>query len=135
MVGLPNLKMIPEDWSDHHRPAVRGSYNAEIRFIPPGSIEPGDPVPARIQQRSSSDRGLAESGQDYSSTDYLIQVDVDDAPDIHVGEEGHRILVADCPNNIQIEGHSLYVLHSLGGSEAFNRDLLCRDDVINNQAR
>ena len=151
---LPSTRMIPRDWSQHHRPAVETSFSATVVITDPSRTTPGeyDPttgtygpdtpyivaggpeddrtdwregVPCRIQ-RQKDDRAVDHAGQNVTIRLYLIQLPAA-LPDVEVG---YVAQVLACPNDLHLVGEELTASDVFHGSESFSRDIVW----IHNQA-
>lgn len=90
-------------------------------------------VKARLWSLSTGNT-LAPSGQSNDTTDYLVQIPVNAMPNILVGEGGHRLKVKTNPEAPDIEGRVFRILGIQHGTEAWNRDLICREHTTQEQS-
>ena len=148
MVGLPNTRIIPLNWSKHHQASVATSFNSRVDILKPKKDMPGRPpigedmpeydpvlkrdVPVRLVALSSSD-SLALSEQHRDMQEYLLQLPVSSLPEALVGPAGHRFVVTVSDNTPWLVGRTISIHADLSGTEAFNRDLLCRIHVTQEQ--
>lgn len=148
MVGLPNTKIIPDGWGEHHQPAVETAFRSRVDVMKaqkdlPGRPPLGEPmpeydpvlkrdVPARLRALSSSD-SLAPSDQLGEVQEYLVQLPVSSLPEALLGPEGHRLVIKRSPSTPWLVDRIMTLHYDLSGTEAFNRDLICRVHVTQEQ--
>lgn len=134
---LPNTRVIPVGWSQHHAPVARGGMNATVTIgTPTGerdyNAETDETTqaystdyegPARVQAlNDAQQRDLA--GENVSGRAYLVQIDFDAAR----VRPGMRIRVTECVNDPFLVGEDLWVVDPQSGSERFTRDLIASDN-------
>ena len=147
LMPLPNSKAIPDSWSRAHQPVAESAMSSTVDILLPASEIPTpgfgeDPediddvqvpdVAARLRALGSGNE-IAPSQQANDHQSYLCQVPAGVLPDLKVGSDGHRLRVTSNPEQPFLEGRVLSVQAILGGSEAFNRDLLVNDHATQNQ--
>lgn len=148
MVGLPNHKVIPDGWSEHHRATMVGTMTGVcdvLESLTPGNmpgldgagvsggsrpVQHGD-VPCRVQQLGGGDTRSA-TGKESRRRDYLVTLPIEKVIDLVAGDEGNliRVTEADDPEAV---GRILTIEQILYGSLAWERDILCRDDLGQNR--
>lgn len=146
---LTNTTVIPDAWSAAHQPVSVSAMRSRVDILLPTDQVPApgwgeDPdeaagnavaaanVHARIRSLATGNT-LAPSGQSTDTADYLVQVPAHTLPSLLVGENGHWLQVTLNPESPDIEGHMLTILGIQHGTEAFNRDLICREHVTQTQ--
>ncbi|MGQ7788199.1 DUF6093 family protein [Nesterenkonia sp. K-15-9-6] len=140
--------MIPDSWSAHHQPSVETAMRSRVDILLPVDqiptpVWPETPedvddvavpgVHARMRALSTGNT-MAPSEQSNDSQDYLVQVPASALPNILIGQNGHRLRVVENTEQPQLVGRVLSIQGLLGGTEAFNADLLARDHVTQTQA-
>lgn len=144
---LPNTRIIPEGWSQHHQPAVQTSMRSRVDILKPlaDAPEPTFPpsdeewepvavadVPARIRTLAHGN-DLAQSGQANDRQQYLIQIPAVTLPGLQVGADGHRIQVTSNPELPGLKGQEAAIEAVQHGTEAFNMDVLVSVHVSQEQ--
>lgn len=148
MVGLPGTRAIHPKWSEHHQPSVASSFRSRVDVLVPIGDLPGRPplgeptpeydpihkrdVSARIVALSQSDT-VAPSEQHRDMQEYLVQLPVSSLPEALVGPAGHRLKITESPETPWLVGRTMTIHADLSGTEAFNRDLMCRIHVTQEQ--
>lgn len=145
---LTSHGVFSEHWAAHHRPTAVSSMRARCEVIdrstpPPSSLDDPDPgetiaatgVPCRVQQLNAGAGTGAVAGQLLTTRDYLITLPMDTPVTWRAGEGGHRIRVTDPgpDGDPTLTGRRLDVTQVLTGSEIWERDLLCVDDLTQNR--
>lgn len=142
MSPLPGWQVIPPRWSEHHRPTAESAFTAEVAFYHQGTPEPW-PIPdgwtpepafytteARIQQLNRA--GVTSvADQPTNLHDYLVAIPVS-APEIAPGEGGDFCIVLSAKDPLLV-GRRLDVRDILHGSEVWQRDLVCTDNLTQNR--
>lgn len=85
---------------------------------------------ARIQVKTSLDKTANAADQAVTSRDYLVSVP-QTTTDIPVGARPARLQVTGCLGDSGLVGRVLTVIDVAFGSESWQRDLTCRDDLTN----
>lgn len=140
---FPATRVIHPDWSPHHRATAESTMTVGVRITRagtgegtynPGTGQTDPPAPtevaacqARIQARTAGDRIARVGDQTVTLRGYLVPVPVD-AGDIRVDD---RIEVTSVgpDEDPQLLGLQLRVLDVLYGSQVWERDLICEDDL------
>lgn len=133
MCPTPGSRVIPEGWSEHHRPVAVGSMTGRLDVlvtVPRTSIrdEGGDAlvaegVPCRVQQLNRASNGATVS-QEAHLRDYLVTVPVDTPVDFRAGADGHRLRITRADAQAAV-GLELTVKQVLKGSLLWELDLIC----------
>lgn len=145
---LTNTSVIPDAWSRAHQPASESAMRSRVDILFPLNEVPSpgwaeDPnveftdvaapsVPARIRSLSAGNT-LSPSGQSNDTADYMVQVPANALPSPLVGENGHRLRVTINPSSPALEGRLFTIMGIQHETEAFNRDLICREHVTQQQ--
>ena len=141
MSPLPNTRVTPLGWSQHHAPVAAGGMNATVTIgntrtgttYDPATDETSDEWstdytagPARVQAVNQAAPG-DHAGQPVTGRTYLVQLDMR-----HTGADvivpGARVTVVDAVNDAQLVDQHLWVVDVQRGSERFTRDLHCSDN-------
>lgn len=147
---LTNTAVIPDEWSQAHQPVAESAMRSRVDILlpldqvpsPGWGEDPGDPVGdavaaggvhARIRSLSTGNT-LAPSGQSNDTADYLVQVPANALPSLLVGENGHRLRITINPGSPALEGRLFTIMGIQHSTEAFARDLICREHVTQTQA-
>ena len=136
MVGLPNTRVIPAGWAEHHRPTAAGTMTVPCtikRSVGP----PPYPLPenwtgldtlhvtvCRVQELKREGQAVP-ADQPTTIREYLVPVPLVNAegtalPDLKVGEQGDIVYAA---------GRELRITNIMFGSLEFERDLVCVDNL------
>lgn len=142
---LPNTRVIPEGWSAHHRPVAEGGMTATVQVRHPGGT-PGefDPVTgtrpnvphaphhtgqARIQVAPVFGGGEAVAGgQEITTVAYLVAIELDGSDECKV-DDLVKVTAVDDNGDPALVGRTLTVTGVARGSLAWERDLVCTDDL------
>lgn len=146
MVGLPNMKVIPEGWQAAHRPVAEGTMTGLGQLeSPSGPPVFGAPegqagtaltnvLPCRVQQV----RGEADRTTGYQRVDtrrYLVTMPLDGVPDFEVTDQGPIFRLAGYQpgheGDPHLIGRPLRVTNVQRGTLVWERDLTCVDDLTN----
>lgn len=135
-----STRVIHADWSQHHQPVAEGTFTAVCRIENPGvgtswdsdteSTIPNPPtviaddVPCRVQSLMQA-TAVQQAGQQVSERRYLIPVPAD-TPEV---PEGAHVVITAAPNDLPMVGRRFYVADVQYGSERFERDLVCTDNL------
>lgn len=136
MSPLPNTRVIPLGWAEHHRPAAAGTRTTQGQLMRSN----GQPIPYPLPEGwTGADQvwqGTVRVQQSNWATDpvpglqptqlrrYLITADVYVLQDIRVGEDG----------DIMVVGGRQYRVHqALHGSLLWEADLYCIDNQTQQQ--
>lgn len=143
---LPKTKVIPSGWSAHHRPVANGTMTAKIRFTritdgpaPWPPPETPTPVPVlwegicRLQELKRTNNAVAAEQPVYLR-DYLVTVPITGTPKFVAGERGDLGEVIECEDP-QFLGRKIRVTDIQHGSLMWERDLVCVDDLTQNNPR
>lgn len=145
---LHNSKVLPAGWSQHHRASAEGGMTATVTITNPptkpgrwnptsGDVADADGADiysglARIQASTDDQSTSDAADQTVTWRDYLIQVPATVATVRAGGEHPSRVTVTACPGDAAIVGRVLTVVDVVHGSEVWTRDLICRDDLTEN---
>lgn len=136
---LPNTKILPDMWSQHHQPSVETAMSSRVSVLRPlaeapeavwPETQPGwdevliADVPARIRALADGNT-IAPSGQHFDTQGYLVQIAARLVPDLLIGkgDKAHRLRVVHNDEAPGLEGQVMQILAAPHESEAFNRDL------------
>lgn len=137
------LKVVPDDWSEHHQPAAYGFLTgdcAAFRAGTPGDWTPGGTtdtpgVEWRWRNMPCSAQFLTQSNRPITVADGVEvlathRVSVPMASTfLHYGD---TITILDNPDDPALNGRDLQVLVAETGTTNWTRDYLCQD--VNNRA-
>ncbi len=138
--GRPGSEVIPHDWSSSHAPVVEATLTGSCRVLPP--TDPTDLVaaadltvsaaageathtgPFRLQQQNAQ-AAVAMLGDQFQTTAaYLIVLRADaEIP------YGAGVVIDTCPEDPTAVGRRFTVRKVARGSQRFERDLWCVDDL------
>lgn len=114
---------------------------AVCRIVAPGerTSKYGEPVPVvlvdgvkcRVQQHNQSNEGV-QAGREAYTREYLVSLPVELPGRVLAGTPGHTIIITEAKDS-ELVGRALRVEQVLHGSEVWQRDLLCTDDLTMNQ--
>lgn len=137
---LPGTRIIPRTWNDHHRPTATASMRGTCVISRPDTDTTDDvydPVtlqytsgpagqvyagPCRVQALSTAEARSRFGEQDVTTHRYLVAVEWD-AAQVLV-DDVVTVVTADDPG---LPGRKLRVLDVSGGTEQWERDLICQD--------
>lgn len=132
---FPNARIIPEQWSAHHRPAMPTAMNAVVtvgqNLGPIYNALTDDTTttwsdeytgPALIQETGGT-APTTVAGQPLTGHGYLVQL-----PYPASGlKPGMRVLVTLAPNDVDLAGGVLWIIDRAQGSEQWTRNVTCSD--------
>lgn len=132
MSPLPNTRVIPAGWAEHHRPTADGTKTVPgvVKRISDGP--PPYPKPAGwtgetvIHEALFSVEPLNREGggtpgeQPTTERQYLLTTSVVDAPAFRAGERG---------DVVHVIGRQFRILNIAFGSELWEIDLICVDNL------
>lgn len=138
-VPLPNTHVIGPGWSAHHQPTAKATMTATVTItrVPqgPGTLDTStgvvtrtattvaSGVPCRVQQLNTARRQhVAE--QLITHRDYQVSVP-SGTPRARIGDQ---VLFAS-PVDDYLNGRTMTVVDVTTGSETWQDDLVCRDDL------
>lgn len=139
---FPNTRVIPNGWAAHHRPVAEGGMTAAVHIPgPPGEstwddetqttrIPPGADIylgPARIQLLTLTEAQRMVAEQEITTLAYLVAITLE-ATDVDVNDEVIVDQVHD-DGDQSLVGRRLRVRAVARGSLAWERDLVCTDDL------
>lgn len=138
---FPGTRAIPTGWAPHHRPVANGTMNAEgdIHRTSTGPVPYGEegtaaaPIwsgPMRVQETQRG-RPMLTTDQPTEVRHYLITLPIDGLPDLRAGEHGDTITVT-ASSDPHLAGRLLRIIDIQHGSEMFERDVLCTDNLTEN---
>lgn len=135
---LPNSKVIPDGWSEYHRPTAELVLTAAGELRRPGHqtgfdetigrSQYGDPLPyhagpCRIQSVARN-QGAADVGdRQVTIRPYRVSWPAD-IPEVRVNDQ---VKVTACSDDPQLVGHTLRVVDIPNGSLLWQRDVECED--------
>lgn len=128
MSPLPNTRVIPVGWAEHHRPVVAETQTAPAVLLRSTGEKPPYPLPegwtsettlwegnVRLQQRNRSEDPVSGL-QPTQLREYLITGPVELLQDLQVGESGDTFLVL---------GQRYRAMQGFRGSLLWEADILC----------
>jgi hypothetical protein len=136
---LPNRRTVFDPrWNDRHRPVAAATLTDDCiitRGGGPGTVDPnGNWTPTagttvytgkcRIQAAGMADR-VAVVGEEQITTGLYHAAVPHDAPQIQVGD----VITVTAAEDPRLTGRHLSVLDHLYGSQQWQRDLLCQDNL------
>jgi hypothetical protein len=138
---LKGTRIIPAAWSAHHQPTAEATMTATVTITRPstaaavlddatGDITRPDPTvlatetPARIQAAAASDRVTPAAGQQVTQRDYLVTLPLSVA-----ALEVDDVITVVTANDPHLPGRILRVTDVVHGSEVWERDVFCSDDL------
>lgn len=135
---LPHSRVIPDGWSQHHRPTAEHVMTAACAVRRPGhatgfdentgrSVYP-DPAPfhagpCRIQVLARLAGGVDVGDAQITIRPYQVSLPAD-VPEIRVNDQ---VEVTSCPDDPLLVGRLLRVVDVPAGSLLWQRDLTCED--------
>lgn len=131
MSPLPNTRVIPAGWAEHHRPTVAetrqspGTIHRITAGPPPYPLPEGWTADAPIYeglfrvQQQNNEGGGTPGEQPTQERTYLIVAGTD-IPYLQVGERG---------DIIRVEGREFRVRQVLFGTYLWEMDLICSDNL------
>lgn len=144
MSPLPGTRVIHTDWSDHHQPTAEGGMTGLCSLYDPHQGPAPFPLPegwdglqviatdkpCRVQVLNNS-KNAVSAEQPVGTRQYLVGLPIDDLPPITAGEGSTVIKVTACKDPGLI-GRVLRVIDIQHGTEMFQRDLICVDNLTQN---
>lgn len=144
MSPLPGYQVFPDGWSAHHRPVAAATMTATCDLADPAAGPapfPPDPdwtglitlatgIPCRVQELNSS-HGAAPVEQPTRTRQYLVTLPVDQAPELSAGERG-TIITVTASTDPHLQGRHLRVIDVMHGSEVWERDVVCVENLTQN---
>jgi hypothetical protein len=138
---LPGTRVIHPRWSQHHRPTATGGLTGTCDVTrrgtgkgvmdpdtgvvtPPARVTIASGVPCRVQAvtQTAGDRTVA--GDEVTQREYLVSLQWDTA-----AVEVDDWVTITAARDAQLSGRSLRVIDVLHGTEQWQRDLHCLDDL------
>lgn len=135
---LPNSKVIPDGWSEYHRPTAELALTAAGELRRPGHQTGFDETTGRSQyvdpsvyhsgscriQALARTQGAADVGdRQVTVRPYRVSWSVD-VPEVRINDQ---VAVTVCTDDPQLVGHILRVVDIPEGSLLWQRDLICED--------
>lgn len=141
---IPGYRVIPPGWAERHRPTANGTMTGVCDIgttatgpapypVPGGwtGLTPlASNLPCRVQALTSATDAWTGS-QPTNSRTYLVTVPIDGLPDIPAGESG-AIVVVTSSSDPHLAGRRLRVRDVQHGTLMFERDLVCVDNLTQN---
>lgn len=139
---LNKTRVIPRGWSEHHRPVAEGTMTGTIRFVrvaggpepwpPPENSSPQNTLwegACRVQELKRTNTTVPGQQPTYTR-EYLVTLPIS-TPEFRTGERGDvgTILTSNDP---LFPGRVLRVIDVQHGSEMWERDLVCVDNMTQN---
>lgn len=132
MVGLPNTRVIPAKWAEHHRPTANGTMTEPCTITRISAGPPPYPIPVdwtgettihttvcRVQELKR-EGGSVPAEQPTSERQYLITIPVLGAPAFRAGEQG---------DVINALGRQLRIGSIMFGTLLWELDFICVDNL------
>jgi hypothetical protein len=142
-VGSGRRRVIPLDWSDHHRGLLDSTRDATVTLRRPGgsnsTFDPGTGTwtttasavyytgPARIQLASDNDLIAAAGEQDITTVRYAVMLD-DTVTSVQI-EDICTVTAMDDNGDPSLVGRNLTVEVVARGSLHWERRLICTDNI------
>jgi hypothetical protein len=133
MSPLPNTKVIPTGWAEHHRPVVEGTLKAEgtvyrVSAGPPPYPRPvayaGNRAPIHTAmfdvQPLQREGGGNPGEQPTSERQYVLTTKVVGAPAFRAGERG---------DVVEVLGREFRIINLVFGANLWEIDLICVDNM------
>lgn len=138
MAPLPNTRVIPAHWSEHHRPTAEGGMTAEgiITRAPSAgasaafdedlgiSVPPAATVVysgvLRLQRSGADERQLQTADREVTIRDYQLSYPTDGSP----SQVNDMLTITACPDNPAIVGETLRIRDARIGSLSWQRDYI-----------
>jgi len=138
---LPGTRVIPADWSAHHRPVANGTMTADCEIlrttsgpVPYGeTADPAAPIwtgTCRVQQTQRGRPYLAVD-QPSEIRHYLVTLPIEGMPDLRAGEGGDIVRVT-ASSDPHLAGRLLRIVDVQHGALMWERDVLCDDNLTEN---
>lgn len=141
---LPNTRVVHQNWSKHHQPAAEGGMTGVCSLFDPHVGPAPYPLPAgwdglqllasgkacRVQVLNNS-KSAVSAEQPVGTRQYLVALPINGLPPISAGEGGTVIKLTACKDP-GLVGRVLRVLDVQHGTEVFERDLICVDNLTEN---
>lgn len=139
---FPEASVIPDNWAQRHRPVVRGTMRGRCDVGVPSTGPEPYPLPegwtgltplvsgwrCRVVEQTSAASAWA-TGQQTQSREYLVTLDITGLPDIPIGA---IVVVTVAEGDPHLPGRRLRVADVQYGTEVFERDLICVDNLTQN---
>ncbi|MBG6085817.1 DUF6093 family protein [Zhihengliuella flava] len=135
MTPIAGYKVIPDGWSEHHRPVAESTMTADCVIVRAAGPPPY-PLPdgwtgetqvwagkCRLQELKREAAPVAAE-QPVNTRQYLVTIPYTPGLDIHTGETGDTVIVA---------GRRYTVAQQMYGSEVWEWDLICVDNLTQNR--
>lgn len=141
MSPLPGYKVIPDGWSEHHRPVAASSMTADCVIVRPVEGPPPYPLPdrwtgetqvwppagatgkCRLQELKRENAPVAAE-QPTRTRNYLVTIPYIAGLEILAGESGDTVIVG---------GRRYQAIQQMHGSELWEWDLICVDNLTQNR--
>lgn len=137
----PGSQVIPNGWSEHHRPVAVGSMTARCLIdrdgtgedvydpetgttTPPARVVVYPDLPCRVQQLRQPQTS-ENAGQQVTAHDYLVPVPIT-ATAVLMDDQ---VLITANPDDPSLVGHRFTITDILRGSLQWERDLGCIDNL------
>lgn len=144
MSPLPGTRVIHPAWSAHHQPTAEGGMTGVCSLFDPHQGPAPFPlpedwegldllkadVPCRVQVLNNSKNATAAE-QPVGTRQYLVGLPIENLPPITAGERGTVIKVT-AAKDAGLIGRTLRVMDIQHGTEMFERDLICVDNLTQN---
>lgn len=129
---LPNTRVIPDGWAEHHRPTANGTMTEPCTFVrvsdgpPPYPKPPGWTAEAPFHetvcrvQELKREGGSVPADQPTTERQYLVTIPVIGAPAFRAGERG---------DIIRTIGREFRIASIMFGTILWELDLICVDNL------
>lgn len=133
MTPIPGMRVLPDGWSDHHRPAAEGFLTGEAEAHEPGTgaVWPDPPTQGRkLWAGRCSAQFLSQSARPVIVVD-SVQTIVTHRVSIPLTapwlQPGVTITVVSNPDDPHLDGRTFTILAVETGTTNWTRDLLCQE--------
>lgn len=144
MSPLQNTRVIHSGWSVHHRPVAQSAMTGVCSIFEPREGPAPFPLPevynglrtlatdiiCRVQVLNNSSSSISAE-QPVGTRQYLVAIPIDGTPAIAAGEGG-TIIKLTSAKDPRLVGRVLQVIDVQHGTEMFERDLVCVDNLTQN---
>lgn len=147
--GRPSTAVIPAGWSAGHRPViaktltgtceirrpggVAGAFDPDLGYAPVTPHAPHHAGPCRVQVLPALEQERVTGGQDVTLVGYQVTVEwdatVEPPDDTSLVDQLVKVTAVDGNGDPSLVGRELTVRSVMRGSLAWERDLICTDNL------